>query len=181
MFPIHTHTQSPIVFGILNNPPFLFALGHRALEPGGYFEIQDNMFPVRCDDDTLPADAPLRRWTELLIEATDAIGRPITVAAGFKQLLEQAGFEGVVETRRRWPHAPWPRDKALKELGVWSQAASLQGVEAITLALFTRVLGWSREETLVFCAKVRDDFKNRGIHAYWDVWVPPRLLVFPPP
>lgn len=127
------------------------------------------MFPICCDDGTLPEDATILRWTQLLIEATNKIGRPITVAATFKNLLKESGFEDVVETKRRWPHAPWAKDPTLRELGMWSQAASLQGIEAITLALFTRVLGWSQDETLVFCAKVRDDLKNLKMHGYWEV------------
>ena len=141
----------------------------RRLEPGGYLEIHDNCFPVRCDDSTITEETPIHRWTELLIQATDAINRPITIAPRWKEMMEAAGFEDVVVQRDVWPINKWARDKKLKELGGWAQASSLQGVEAMTLALFTRVLGWSAEETTVFCAEVRKDFKNFGLHGYWDV------------
>ncbi|MBE3044999.1 hypothetical protein IMZ48_21060, partial [Candidatus Bathyarchaeota archaeon] len=83
--------------------------------------------------------------------------------------MEAAGFVDVVVERAVWPTNTWAKDPKLKELGMWSQAASLNGVEAISLALFTRVLGWTTEETTVFCAQVRKDFQNLGLHGYWDV------------
>ena len=139
------------------------------LEPGGYLELQDNLFPISCDDGTLTADSPLMKWTHLLVEATDKMGRPITVAPTFKKMLEDAGFDDVVETKYRYPHAPWTKDPKLKELGRWTQAGALQGVEAMTLALFTRVLGWSQEETLVFCSQVRNELKSTKVHGLWDL------------
>ncbi|TQN66701.1 putative methyltransferase tdiE [Colletotrichum shisoi] len=140
------------------------------LEPGGYIELQDNAFPILCGDGTLKPDDAMARWSTLMMEGTELIGRPITAPADFRRLLGEAGFEDVVEHRRVWPTSPWPKDEALRRLGFWTQACSLDGVEPGALALFTRVLGWTREEVLVFIAGVRKDFWNRDIHAYWNVY-----------
>ncbi|TIC90087.1 putative methyltransferase tdiE [Colletotrichum higginsianum] len=140
------------------------------LEPGGYIELQDNAFPILCGDGTLKPDDAMARWSTLMMEGTELIGRPITVPADFRRLLGEAGFEDVVEHRRVWPTSPWPKDEALRRLGFWTQACSLDGVEPGALALFTRVLGWTREEVLVFIAGVRNDFRNKDIHAYWNVY-----------
>ena len=45
------------------------------------------------------------------------------------------------------------------------------GLEAMSLALMTRGLGWSREEVLVFAALVRKDIADTNIHAYWPLSV----------
>lgn len=37
------------------------------------------------------------------------------------------------------------------------------------MALFTRGLGWKVEEVEVFMVKVREDMKNRNIHAWWPM------------
>ncbi|KDN68753.1 putative methyltransferase domain-containing protein [Colletotrichum sublineola] len=129
----------------------------------------DNAFPIFCGDGTLKPDDPMARWSTLMMEGTELIGRPITVPGEFRRLLQEAGFEDVVENKRVWPTSPWPKDEALRALGVWTQACSLDGVEPGALALFTRVLGWTREEVLVFIAGVRKDFRNKDIHAYWNV------------
>ncbi|KAJ0304196.1 hypothetical protein COL516b_006087 [Colletotrichum fioriniae] len=118
----------------------------------------------------MPEDFKPLKWSKLLMEATDKIQRPITVAATFKQLVEDAGFVDVVEKREKWPFNPWPKDEKLKDLGSWSQASTMMGVEAISMAVFTRVLDWSPEETSVFCAEVRNEHKKIGVHAYYDVY-----------
>jgi hypothetical protein len=43
------------------------------------------------------------------------------------------------------------------------------GLEGLSMALFTRILGWTKEETDVFLAGVRKDMKNTKIHAYWNM------------
>ncbi|KAG7055655.1 methyltransferase domain-containing protein [Colletotrichum scovillei] len=140
------------------------------LEPGGYVELTDNCFPLQCQDGTMDPKSPVAEWSTLLMEACDRMGRPVTVPALFKNLLLRAGFVDVVEVHRIWPLHDWPKNDQLKEIGRYSQESSLQGCEASALALFTRVLGWTRDETLVFCSGVRKDLHNRNIHAYWDIY-----------
>lgn len=47
----------------------------------------------------------------------------------------------------------------------------MMGLEGLSVGLFTRVLGWSRESVDVFLAEVRKDLSNTAIHAYWPVYV----------
>ncbi|GKT78865.1 methyltransferase domain-containing protein [Colletotrichum tofieldiae] len=158
------------MIGSFTSWPDMIAKAYENLEPGGYLELQDNMFPLKCQDGPMPDDFTPHKWSKLLVEGTDKIGRPITVAASFKQMLEDAGFVDVEERREIWPFNPWPKDKKLNDLGAWSQSSTLMGVEAISMALFTRVLGWSPEEVTVFCADVRNAHKKIGVHAYYDVY-----------
>lgn len=60
----------------------------------------------------------------------------------------------------------WPKDKRLKEIGRYELAQALDGIEAYTTALFTRVLGMSNEETSIWVAKVRSECKNPAFHLY---------------
>ncbi|KAL0930719.1 TAM domain methyltransferase [Colletotrichum truncatum] len=140
------------------------------LEPGGYIEMQDMAFPLQCNDDTMKNDWKPLKWTNLLVEATDKLGRSVTVPSTFKQMLEAAGFVDVQERREIWPFNPWPKDAKLRELGTWCQASALSGLEAASLGPFTRVLDWSAVETNVFCAEVRKDHFKIGVHAYYDVY-----------
>ncbi|KAL4412520.1 methyltransferase domain-containing protein [Colletotrichum abscissum] len=152
------------------NSQVLFPHPPSNLEPGGYVEMTDNCFPLQCQDGTMDPKSPVAEWSTLLMEACDRMGRPVTVPALFKNLLLRAGFVDVVEAHRIWPLHDWPKNDHLKEIGRYSQESSLQGCEASALALFTRVLGWTRDETLVFCSGVRKDLHNRNIHAYWDIY-----------
>ncbi|KAJ0305487.1 hypothetical protein COL5a_007273 [Colletotrichum fioriniae] len=145
----------------------VIAQAFRNLEPGGYFEIHDNLYPLECDDGTLKEDSALFQWSKYLVEATDKIGRPITIASKLDKMLEEAGFVDVVVTKQVMPASPWAKDEKLNALGVWTSASLLPGIEGLCLALFTRVLDWDPNEVIAFCSSVRKDAKNLGIHAYW--------------
>ncbi len=43
------------------------------------------------------------------------------------------------------------------------------GVDALTVGLFTRVLGWSKLEVDVFLAQVLTEMKDTKLHAYWEM------------
>ncbi|KAK1534136.1 methyltransferase domain-containing protein [Colletotrichum costaricense] len=150
--------------------PGMIAKAYERLEPGGYLELQDNMFPLMCRDDTMTDDFKPFEWTKLVMEAAATMGRPVNVAASFKQMLEGAGFVDVEEKKAIWPYNPWPKDPKLKELGLWAQASAGSGIEAASMALFTRVLNWTKEEATVFIAEVRNEHKKIGVHAYYDVY-----------
>ncbi|KAK1962343.1 methyltransferase domain-containing protein [Colletotrichum sublineola] len=150
--------------------PDMLAKAYENLEPGGYLELQDNMFPLQCQDGPMSDDFVPYKWTKLVVEAADKAGRSLAVAASFKQMLEEAGFVDVQEQKAKWPFNPWPKDQKLKHLGAWSQASALMGIEAVSMGLFTRVLDWSPEETTVFCAEVRNAHKKIGVQAYYDVY-----------
>ncbi len=141
------------------------------LEPGGYLELQELTLPVRCDDDTLAPDSYLSQWCGLIIEAAARQGRPVFPTTEYQQYLRDAGFEDVVEIQRKWPMNPWPRATEHKELGLWAFTNMGGGLEGLTMAHFTRGLGWDRERTLLFCAETRKDMKNPRIHAYWPMYV----------
>ncbi|WYZ41267.1 hypothetical protein EsH8_V_000162 [Colletotrichum jinshuiense] len=138
------------------------------LEPGGYLELQDSIYPIVCDDGTLKEDSALMKWTRLIVEAGDKIGRSTTIPDRFPRLLEEAGFEDINTTRVKFPVSPWPKDPKLKELGSWTQASLITGIEGISLGLFTRILNWEPEETMVFCTQVRDEVKDIRLHGYWN-------------
>lgn len=44
-----------------------------------------------------------------------------------------------------------------------------QGMQSYSLALFTRILGWSVEELEVLLIDVRKEMKNPRIHAYYPM------------
>ncbi|KAF6795420.1 methyltransferase domain-containing protein [Colletotrichum sojae] len=146
----------------------VFARAYKSLEPGGYFEIHDSVYPIRCDDGTLKEDMPLSRWTRMIRDACEQVGRSLSITTEFPRMMEEAGFEEVTVTKVKFPASPWPEDPKMRELGTWVQASLLPGLEGMSLALFTRVLKWSKAETIVFCSQVRENVKDTSLHGYWD-------------
>ena len=37
------------------------------------------------------------------------------------------------------------------------------------MAMFTRILGWTKLEVDVFLAKVRNEMKDTKLHVYWNM------------
>jgi hypothetical protein len=123
---------------------------------------------IGCDDGTLPEDSELRTWMAMLCKAMEIYGRPLTAGQQWKQVMEEAGFEDVVETVYKWPTNPWPKDQKHKTLGRWSQVNMGQVLDG-ALAPLTRALGWTKEEVVVLAAKAKKDLKDPKIHAYWPM------------
>ncbi|KUJ12577.1 S-adenosyl-L-methionine-dependent methyltransferase [Mollisia scopiformis] len=139
------------------------------LAPGGYFELQDPSFPMKCDDGTLEGTA-LEEWNTLLIESMTRIGRNLLDTHNWAQHLHDAGFIDIVEHKLLVPVNPWARGKKNKLLGAISLQNMTEGVASMSTAAFTRILGWSQERLEVFLVRVRDDLRSKGVHAYGVVY-----------
>ncbi|EEU37404.1 uncharacterized protein NECHADRAFT_101990 [Fusarium vanettenii 77-13-4] len=139
------------------------------LTPGGWVELQEVDVIMGCDDGTLSEDDTLAKWCKLLEEAAAKLERKFAKTPSFKGYLADAGFTEIVETRFKWPTNRWPKDPKYKELGAWNNENSNILLEGLTLAPFTRGLSWSVEEVELFLVKLRKDFNDPKIHAYWPI------------
>ncbi|KAG5800315.1 hypothetical protein H9Q69_000613 [Fusarium xylarioides] len=163
---------SRMMTGSFSDPEAIAKKAFDGLSPGGWYEIQDIQLPVFCDDGTLnPETSPLMKWQEFLIEGSRKLGRPLGDSDKYKDIVEKAGFHNVVETIYIWPTNSWPQDPKLKELGKWNLINFESGLEGVSLALFTRVLGWSKDQVLSLCADVRNELRNPKVHGYWKIYV----------
>ncbi|RSL64897.1 hypothetical protein CEP53_003880 [Fusarium sp. AF-6] len=141
----------------------------QSLAPGGYVEVQEIDLNAKSDDGTLREDSNLSRWLKLLGEATVLLGRPYQDIQQIQDIMAEVGFRDVTVTNFKWPTNPWPKDTKYKTLGQWHNANMSSAIEALTLAPFTRALGWSPAEVQAFLVDTRKDLNNRGIHAYWPI------------
>lgn len=132
--------------------------------------MEDPQMPIACADDSMDGH-PLADWAATICYAADQHGRPATNSRHYGRWMRDAGFIDVVERHFYWPLNTWPRDKKNKLIGVWAQQNMLEGVEGISMALLTRELKWSKAQVEVLLAEVRNDLKNRAVHAYVDVVV----------
>ncbi|EEQ83994.2 hypothetical protein RJZ56_003507 [Blastomyces dermatitidis] len=144
----------------------LFEQAYKNLVPGGYFEIQSIEPCFLSDDGTLEKAKHALEWMHMEYEASAKFGKPLEIVKTFPEKLKQAGFVDVKTTLKKLPIGTWPKDKKLKEIGRFQQLQVLQALEPYSLFLFTKILGWSAEETQVLLSGVRKDIKNREIHMY---------------
>ncbi|KAK4452012.1 Phosphoethanolamine N-methyltransferase [Podospora aff. communis PSN243] len=160
-----------LLTGSILDWPKLFGQAFANLNPGGYIELFDTLNPLVSDDDTLTEDSALLKWNRLLVEASEKLGRPLNSCKNYRQQLVDAGFVNIVETHFKWPMNTWPKDSKYKNIGAWSAENFSQGVQAVSLMLFTNVLGWTVDQVEILLVDVRKDVKNRAIHGYWPIHV----------
>ena len=98
-------------------------------------------------------------------------GRKLDVEIGPKLqgYMEEAGFEKVTLEVFDLPLGAWPKDKRLKEVGAFHYVQLRGGLQAIVMALFTRVLSWSSQQVEVFLASIRSELDDKSIHTCWKM------------
>ncbi|KKA22137.1 TAM domain methyltransferase [Rasamsonia emersonii CBS 393.64] len=146
----------------------LFSRAFKHLKPGGYFEIQTVNPTVFSDDDSLEKAKNLRHWVAEMHKASEQFGKSMTVVETWKDELIKAGFEDVHREVIKFPIGPWAKDKKLKEIGKYHQAQVIDAIGSYTPALFTRILGYTREEAEVLCVAVRNEIRDRTLHLYQE-------------
>ncbi|KAI6383677.1 hypothetical protein MCOR25_000125 [Pyricularia grisea] len=160
-----------MMLGSIKNWPEFFRQSFDNLTSGGYFESFEPVFPVRCDDDTYPQECALRKWFELLDEGTQKVRTELPTLEVQKQRLLDAGFVNIVTREYKWPMNTWPSDKKQKEFGSLVLANLEEGIQGMTMAMFTRVLGWTKEQVELFLVDVRKDIRNTSMHVYYPIVV----------
>lgn len=83
--------------------------------------------------------------------------------------LQKAGFVDCQVLEYKLPIGPWAKQARLRNAGLLQLQAMLDGIEGLSLRLYTHYAGWSLDELKVLLAKVRTELRDPGCHAYWPV------------
>ena len=122
------------------------------------------------DDNSLPEDSAVAKWCTMCEEGIQKLGLTLRITGhDLADKMRQAGFVNVRVQQFKIPIGVWPADPKMRETGTFQLVALLDGLSGLSVALFTRVWGWSMEELEIFLAKVRAEWKNRKVHTYWPV------------
>ncbi|CUS09613.1 unnamed protein product [Tuber aestivum] len=165
----YIHTRYMI--GSVLDWPKLLRQAYDFSKPGGYVELQEINCEVYSDDNTLPPNSAVEKWTLLMADAARKNKRPMDICRELQPMLEEAGFINVSREVYKLPSGPWAKDSKLKEIGAFNLVNLLEGLEGLSLALFTRVLGWSAEEVMAFLPSVRQEVQRKDVHLIWDIYV----------
>ncbi|OCL12117.1 hypothetical protein AOQ84DRAFT_285851, partial [Glonium stellatum] len=141
--------------------------------PRGFTEFQDLDSRHYSEDASIPAGNKMAEFLDHVAEACEAMGRTANVGPRLKGWMEEAGFANVREVVVRLPFGMWPREKRMKQIGALNYLQFEEGMEAFSLGLFTRVLGWSVERVQLYLVDVRKDMRNKDMHMlfnYYVVW-----------
>jgi hypothetical protein len=142
----------------------------RAIKPGGWVESQEFDLMVFTDDDTLPSESVILKWCRLMNEGGLMGGFKLRLTSDeIKAAMQEAGFTDITVIDLKLPIGIWTKDLRLKEAGKFALVAMLDGLQGISLAIFTRFLKWQVEEVEVLLAQVRNEWKQRRVHSYWPM------------
>ncbi|EON97447.1 putative methyltransferase domain-containing protein [Phaeoacremonium minimum UCRPA7] len=119
----------------------------------------------------MPENGPLKRWSDLMVEAGEKSGFSLTTCGQAADMMQNAGFVDIGRIPFKWPINQWPREPKWKEVGQCTEHNFHHGVETMMLALFTRFMGWTREEVVEFSNAVKQEFHDVRKHAYFDLYV----------
>ena len=119
----------------------------------------------RCDDGTLPFQ-PMGQWYEHLKDATRRASRPIEYQSNTRQMLEAAGFTDILEQIIRAPFNSWSKDTHQKQIGRWYCVGLSEGIEAMSMAPFTRIFRWSPADVKRMADDVKSYVMKRHCHGY---------------
>ncbi|KAH3905008.1 hypothetical protein HBI56_217910 [Parastagonospora nodorum] len=166
----YIHTRAMVA--AVKNWGRFFEQAYANIKPGGYLECQEIVFPIRCMDANVTAqNSPLMRWSELFLEAATKIGLDGTGPRHFTPKLRDSGFVDINLKKFKWPIGKWAKGAKFKLLGRFVFEDLMDWLPSSSLGLFTRVLGWSREEVEVFLSECRAEAKRKDRHYYGEVYV----------
>ncbi len=74
------------------------------------------------------------------------MGQTFLIGKQSKQLLTEAGFVDLVETKYKLPIGPWMADKKWNEIGQWNLLFLITGLEGMQLYILKNVLGVRRNK-----------------------------------
>ncbi|KAH9205489.1 S-adenosyl-L-methionine-dependent methyltransferase [Leptodontidium sp. 2 PMI_412] len=149
----------------------IFRKAFDALEPGGWFEMQDTCAPLGSIDGTLEGTPLLETYNLIAKTFLEKRGVDVTVASRFKSMMEEVGFVDVKEVKIEWPIGTWAKSSYHKRIGAWYQRDLKMATEGIMMGLFTRMLGWKKEEVDELLVKVLADMDDKNIHSYQPFYV----------
>ncbi|KAL7273015.1 ATPase [Rhizina undulata] len=153
--------------GFINDWPKLYRQACQALKPGGWIEVHDFNGAFSCDDGSLPKESALYKWSEHFERASGIMGREWSnVAPNITRDLREAGYVDVDHKVVKIPFGHWPKGKREKEFGMYWMQHFLDGAEAMSLALFTRILRWEKKDVDEFLETTFAELKNPKYHAY---------------
>lgn len=165
------HTRITNGFAVRDWKEF-FQETYKAIKPGGWVESQEFDLMTFTDDDTLPSDSNILKWCRLMNEGGLKGGFKLRITSDeIKAAMEETGFTDITVIDLKLPIGAWTKDSRLKEAGKFALVAMLDGLQGISLAIFTRFLEWQVEEVEVFLAQVRNEWKQRRVHSYWPIYV----------
>lgn len=140
---------------------------YKHLKPGAWFEQVEIDFRPRCENENQKPGKALSTWYSNLQKATEATMRPM--AHSSKETiknLQDAGFTEIDHQTVGLPLNEWHSDAKEKKVGRWYNLALSKSFRTLSLAPFTRVLGWTVEEIDALVEELEHEIADETTHTF---------------
>ncbi|KAK7417101.1 hypothetical protein QQZ08_011760 [Neonectria magnoliae] len=151
----------------------LYQQAFRVCKPGGWVESFEGMPIMQSDDDTVPEDSAMAGWGKTFIEAGKKLGRTFTVVDDNTQ---EEGMQaaGLVDIESRIfkasvPIGRWPKDPSFRNIGPFAQESLEGDTEGHVQHVAALAWGWSKEEVILYCTKLRKEIRSNKHHPYYRI------------
>jgi hypothetical protein len=147
-------------------------MSRSSVQRGGWVEVKDIDFFPYSPNGSLPQDSAITAWHSKVLEAASICGIDLRLSSSqLKQYFEEAGFVNVTVEEFILPCGTWPRNKKLKQIGMCLREMinTFEGLEAYSLAIFTKAFGWSRSESDIFIEKAKRETRSQTFNWYWPL------------
>ncbi|KAF6223616.1 hypothetical protein HO133_000459 [Letharia lupina] len=149
--------------GAFANWGAVYAEVSKNLKPGGSFEIADPG-PIQYKRETSNSNTSI--FNGAIRSAADMSGRPLDLDHLKKPMFDNAGLS-VAKTRVfEIPLGTYDPDPRKKLTGKMAMIAVLEGLEAVSLRLLTKHLGWKEEDVRGLCRKVQEEVMRPDARAF---------------
>ena len=85
------------------------------------------------------------------------------------EMMKAQGFVDIKRVEVQWPVGSWPKGSKNKAMGRLVLENVMKEVPGIATALFTRQLGWRKEEGDAFVEECLRDLAMKERHYYFDM------------
>lgn len=154
---------------VLKNLPVVLGHAFDALKPGGWIEFQELNCEVFCDDETMPADDPVKVLYDLTQQAFVKFNMNITMPKILRQYLADAGFVNIQCVVKKVPIGVWAKDKTLRLVGMYQKMAILEIMQALAGRPFD-ALGLDQVQKEMIMMEARKGLDNPRVHRYFNYY-----------
>ncbi|KAE8362373.1 S-adenosyl-L-methionine-dependent methyltransferase [Aspergillus caelatus] len=157
--------------GAIKDWPNLLRQTFKFTKPGGWVEFQDFEMQFYTTNGEFKTGCPLDKWCTESIEGLRSVGLEPSPGPKLQQWFKDAGFTNVQQKVVPVPVGVWPKDKRLKTVGALNYHQFNDGLDGMSLRIFTAMKGWQPEELREFLADVRKDLRNPRLQAQHNFYV----------
>lgn len=142
--------------GGISDWALFYQQAYQHLAPGGFIQVADSA--LLTGDITLP-NAPPNSYLSIYLGALGSAAEMAGYPRSFNHLrsaaFEAAGFTDIRIYDTNIPVGTWPADPQEKTLGKMTLIVLFESLEATSMRLLTKYLGWTAEEVIDLCKKVQ--------------------------